>query len=295
MDSPKTLQDKRKLRIAELLYSKKVVPVEEIEDTCRREQLASDPRTIEKDLQVLEPLFGLDRVGSEVRWPSVDLRELFHNTAIGTRLSMRRDSKKRLAKCTVGTLASFEPPPRRLLLCAGSTVYEIAKEIFSRNQLLTIDYVYTNNLLVLCEGIMVNPPNITIELLPGQVERDPGIIMGKGTLNSLRKVPVDTVIMSFGGLSLTEGFSSDKDRDEQEKRVNLRPYKDCKWILIPISWDKIGVVEKLVATDKHLDKSGRRGYIIITDPPEGNIDQQKKHDLRKWASAQRVVKVIYAG
>jgi len=113
-------------------------------------------------------------------------------------------------------------------------------------------------------------------------------------LKWLQRARVDVLITTFGGLSLTEGFSSGNERDVEEKRANLCPHKECRRILIPISWDKIGIVEKIVATDKHLDKSGERDYTIITDPPEGDVDQEKRYELEDWASMQKVVTVIYA-
>ena len=127
---------------------------------------------------------------------------------------------------------------------------------------------------------------------------------GREAIDRLSQTEVDVVITSFGGLTDRKGFTVGEEHDIGEKRMNLRPHRECGHVLIAMDWHKIGsgdVPIKNLAEDPTdvLDcMGGRRTYTIVTNRPSpekaNEKDAHRMTLLKKW-NVQDGVEVRFSG
>ena len=304
---------RRELRLLEELFRRQSVDIEDLVTMYRGEFHILDRRTLLDDVNgtktrqgLRERGFPIEVTGTEMRISPIGLEGLWKGTPIGDRLSRGKESKKLLAKEVVRYLLKLnedlKQDIKRIVLGTGTTVYEAAKEILNHNDELNIRNVHTSNLLVLREFILRKPRNIKIEMSPGTLVRETASLATEEDVERPLPSGVDAVVTSFNGLSYEKGFSTGVANDVREKFSNLCPRKECKWVIIPIEWQKVGFTDVAVVGKRKKRRDvldfvqGTRTYVIITDPPKGTPagkDQGRFKGLEKW-NALDGVEVVYA-
>jgi DeoR/GlpR family transcriptional regulator of sugar metabolism len=287
---------KRRKHIAQEILKNPNISVNELISNVGKVLNIKSGITVKNEVEICKDILALIL--------SMGIYQLWKDTPFEDKLLKEAESKKRLANQLVNFIGENKRHINTLLLGTGTTVYEITKEILSREQELAIRKIYTTSLLVLHAFVLKKPKDIELEMVGGDLNDQTASLISQNGVSYLRKQPVDAVITSFWGLS-EEGFSTAQDFEVDEKLMNLRPNMKCNYIMIPMAWSKIGSTGRLIVKSQKkgekpedvLDfpevKSERqKHYIIFTDYPEGILkekDVDRSKILKCWV--QRGVEV----
>ena len=150
--------------------------------------------TIRRDLTVLEE----ENVIIRVRNGAYSVDEISKKTEeqFIHRFSYNVKEKKEIAEKTIKLIDENTC----IFIDSGSTTLYFAKELPNINY-----YIVTNAINVATELMRKNLP--TVALLGGDVSRNNLVTIGASTLDLLRRINIDTAIMTTTGFSLENGFS----------------------------------------------------------------------------------------
>ncbi|MHC4240856.1 MAG: DeoR/GlpR family DNA-binding transcription regulator [Planctomycetota bacterium] len=207
----------------------------------------------------------------------------FENHAVGRRLHSC-ESKSLLAKKVIDLLISQSPSIHSVFIAAGSSSFCAAQELIQRRgEINTLADIYTNNVPALLE-LLPYGNLFKIRVPEGRIIMEDGTIISDNGIANFKKETFDAAIVSFLGMSFDKGFSSDGERDKNEKMMNLRP-DNCSTIYIALGWEKFGTNEgEIVATvAEGIDLEKK--YIIITNPSKNweNNEPDKLEEYKKWS------------
>jgi DeoR/GlpR family transcriptional regulator of sugar metabolism len=248
--------------------------------------------TIRSDMKDLKGKFPIEINRGNICASSMGLGKMWFDTKIGNRMG-NPESKRKLAEKTFSFIKKHKDDIRILVLGTGTTVHECAKELINRENELHNMRIDTDNLLVLYEFICNRPNKLQLELPKGLLNLDRAALRGPDTIKHFQNLDAEAIITSFSDMSFEKGFCTIHD-DSEEKLANLRPKSNrCRWIIIPIEWDKIGnPTGTPVATTRkeQLDLKKGKKYIIITNkPPEqecnSEVNKNRIEDLNRWKMA----------
>jgi DeoR/GlpR family transcriptional regulator of sugar metabolism len=296
---------RRQLWLLKELFEKHIVPIAALSDTYQKEFHITDSRSLQADLVKLKSIgLPIEMTATEVRVSAQRMRKMWHGTLVGKRLSKRKsmESKERLAKKTVDFIKDNRDDISVLMLGTGTTVWEAAKEILTRENELDITTIYTASVLVLDAFVSRRPGDVTLRMAGGALDERTAWLKSRKGVQFLSKAPVDAVVTSFMGLC-REGFRTAQDYEVDEKLMNLRPHKRCKFVVIPIEWSKIDHEDGELVAEQIERKKGRdvldflggtRQYVIVTDPPRGKLQgrDRDKLDLLEYWRDEKGVQVL---
>jgi len=258
-------------------------------------------RNYVEDLLLKIPIIEVK--GGKVCAVPTTLRQMWSGTPIGDRLGPS-PSKGRLAKGVFLFIEQHKEEIGRLILGAGTTVCECARELMSGASRLGHMRIHTANLLVLHEFVCQKPSNLWIESPSGEVNLNTAALWDSGIAKYFQDIEAQAVVTSFSDMSFEKGFCT-IHHDIEEKRANLKPNpQTCKWVIIPIEWKRMArSANNPVANSRERQLEvidGRRKYIIITDKPSqeewnAEIDDKKLADLDKWKKEYKDgIEIIFA-
>ena len=218
------------------------------------------------------------------------LEGLWEGTVIGARLKKNIQSKQRLAKKGVDFLKTQESI-YSIILGTGTTMYELTKELVGHLDELHVNNIYTTNLLVVREFIHekvfpeVDPK---IHMVQGRLNIRTGSLFSEKGVKYLSDLRTDAVFTSFDGLD-RDRITTGQYQEMSEKIMNIKPAKECKYVIILIEWLKIAKRGPVIVEEEEgkgsanlLDFCPGRKYIIITDPPgEEKMSEGKNPERRK--------------
>lgn len=286
--------------IADELSKKGKLLFTEVERGYEEQFESKSKSTIKRDLRPIE--FLIDKTETALRFSSFITESLWAGTAVGDRLRDKKEEKQKLAKKTVNILIRTDKIDR-VIFGGGTTVYEVAKAIFDIPPYLGIKRIHTCNLLVLCEFIrrkIKEGDSLGIDIAKGELQIEAGMLYSTDGINYLAGLEVDAVITSFYGLCRAD-FYTNQHYEVEEKLANIFPHSECKNIIIPIEWGKIGHHNvDIMGNDRKKRKKfadeikAGRNYVIVTNPPGGKskVDLDKHEILECWKD--KGVKLEYA-
>ena len=150
--------------------------------------------TIRRDLSLLEE----ENVVIRIRNGAYSVDEISKKTEeqFIHRFSYNVNEKKEIAEKTI----RFLDADTCIFIDSGSTTLYFAKELPNENY-----YIVTNAINVATELMRKNLPTVT--LLGGDVSRNNLVTVGASTLDFLRRINIETAVMTTTGFSLENGFS----------------------------------------------------------------------------------------
>ena len=217
---------------------------------------------------------------NKVYWDYLKASQLLDGTKVLVSLYEDVVHKAHLAKKAVDILLEKTDPKLKLnvFMGIGTTVHAVFREMLERRalgKLQHLDTVYTDNLLIVFEYMHHEELGFNLGVLDGRLYRDwTRIGFDKKHLGNNR--PVSLSITSFKGFNKDFGFSSD-DLDEKNKKMSLKPHKDCGIVIVPISLYRFGspgTETDIVAGINDLRENTE--YIFVTDDPVLPRDAIKK-------------------
>lgn len=243
--------------------------------------------TIQDDLKSLKEKFPIEINMDNICVSRMGLEKIWSDTEIGNRMG-KSESKRKLAQRTYSFIMEHKDNIGTLVLGAGTTVHECAKELINHEAELPKMRFDTDNLLVLYEFICNKSNKLHLELPQGLLDWDRAALKGRGPVKYFQNLAADVVITSFSDMSFKQGFCT-IDEDSDKKLTNL--HSDCRWIIIPIEWDKIGTsIGTPIAENIKKQLDFKKKYVIITNIPVGQerdseVNKKKLEDLNKWKNA----------
>jgi DeoR family fructose operon transcriptional repressor len=195
----------RRLRITEYIQQREggVVTIAELSQLLDVSEM-----TVRRDLAFLEGKSILRKVhGGAVAFPSMEGDTPF------TDRSIRSDPQKRI----IGWLAAqLVQDGDRIILDAGTTTLQVARNLTCNNQLTVI----TNNIPISKELSLC--PNITIILLGGMVKHIEMCTVGNMVIEMLSLLSADKYILSANGFSIRMGATETDMVETGVKQAMLR-------------------------------------------------------------------------
>ena len=303
----------RRLGILRELLLRRSISEKEFLIFCKENYGVSDPRTIlAGDIEELKSIgIPIDLTDGKVTIGAIGLEKFWEGEpkTAGGRLGKGKIEKQILANEVVAFLREKrekdEEKIQWLLLGTGTTIYEVTKKILANSGKLDVNHIYTTNLFVLHEFARqkTNPLKIRVEMASGELMIDTVSLYDDKGIEHLQGLKADAVITSFGGLHKNEFHSGMHGNYEiAEKVMNLRPQSQCKYVIIPMEWWKIGNRDQEVRSGEKkgyqlltFPASKERKYVIIIDKSEEEAKQNKeKYDILEWWGGKNGVKVIYS-
>lgn len=214
------LADERYLKILDLVKKKTVVRTQDL-----IEQLGVSRETIRRDLSHLEEQGLVKRVYGGITH--------VHRTT-GEPPYQTRETSNIAEKEAIGRAAAqLVKDGEVVLLDGGTTVTEVARHLYHRNNLTII----TNSLRAAYE--LVPKPSIKVYMLGGHMRDGDFSTSGYLAESALRDFYVDKAIIGAGGVSVDEGVT---DYYEPEARLRRLMAERAKEVILVADHSKIGVV-----------------------------------------------------
>jgi len=155
------------------------------------ERLKISPTTLEKDIKELEEEGLVYKI-----WGGISLKDEFSILPFEKREIINIQEKQIIAREAVKLIN----PGESIGLSAGSTVYELAKQISSGSNIKVVTYGVNTAYLLISKGIEV--------IIPGGVYKDSTYaLIGDTTIEFLRKIHLDKCFLSVNGIDLDYGLS----------------------------------------------------------------------------------------
>ena len=169
---------------------------------------------------------------------------LWKDSETAGRLDQQVIKKGLLAKAIVNDMQAMENV-KWAILGSGTSVHAVARELFERSKTIGIEGISTSNIFVLQEFIR-QKPKIKIEITAGTLDWGTACLLRSHGSPYQEGSAAQIVVTSFSGLT-KEGFHTIPVIDVVEKEQQLDPKStSCRYILIPLEWDKIGRYHQLV-------------------------------------------------
>ena len=163
--------------------------------------------TVRRDLSTLERLGLVRRVHGGVVPPQA-LSSL--ESGLVERDSARVEEKDRIAQAALPLLP---PPGSTVVVDAGSTTARLVAA-WPRDVRLT---VFTHSVPLLAR--LAALPQVDLHLLPGRVRPTTGAAVGSETVEALRRLRADVVLVGTNGLTLEHGLSTPDPEEAATKRA----------------------------------------------------------------------------
>lgn len=205
--------------------------------------------TIRRDLSLLEE----ENVVIRIRNGAYSVDEISKKTEeqFIHRFSYNVNEKKEIAEKTI----KFLDTDTCIFIDSGSTTLYFAKELPNENY-----YIVTNAINVATELMRKNLPTVT--LLGGDVSRNNLVTVGASTLDFLRRINIETAVMTTTGFSLENGFSCGAQGEADIKSAVIAKARKVVMLLdsskvnknLPYTFADIQDVDCLVV-DKNFPKS----------------------------------------
>jgi DeoR/GlpR family transcriptional regulator of sugar metabolism len=262
------LAETRRKQIIDLLRQSETGAVSIIELS---EELKVSDMTIRRDLDFLEKKDLLRRVhGGAVAFALEEPGTPFHE-----RTSEADFQKKAIAQVAAGLVKEGET----IILDAGTTTREVARNLASRNNLTII----TNNILIAEE--MAKCPKINTILLGGILKHIEVCTVGSMVKQALAYLTADKFFLSAAGISLKRGLTDPDMAEVEIKQAMMRAAGEVILVadstkmnitaLVQIA--KIGEINKWVTDDNVLPEIvaafESEGVEVITP----SLGSQNKH------------------
>jgi DeoR/GlpR family transcriptional regulator of sugar metabolism len=212
-------------------------------------QLDVSEDTIRRDLNELA------ESGKLVKVYGGALSKSFHYPFSGREV-YNKDGKKEIAKKATTLIQDGMV----LLLGGGTTMIELAR-IFPENLHCTI---FTISPLVGLE--LVERPNMSVNLLAGQLSADSQIVTGSQVISQLSEIRADLCFLGTNGLSLTHGIT---DSDWEVVQVKKAMIKSAGKTAI------LSIVEKLDSLKKMKICDLNSIDYLITDIDPNSVEMEK--------------------
>ncbi|WP_215845154.1 DeoR/GlpR family DNA-binding transcription regulator [Candidatus Pantoea bituminis] len=159
--------------------------------------------TIRRDIAELEKHQKVKAVSGEVRKAGGESTELPR----AFKVNIARDAKTAIAK-SAANLLNFE---KVIYLDAGTTCYEIARELATRNDLIFItNDIETTNLLI-------KLTRSEVYFIGGRIDKENGSSVGLLASETLSKFNIDLAFISAAAFNATGISSSDENKAQIKK------------------------------------------------------------------------------
>jgi DeoR/GlpR family transcriptional regulator of sugar metabolism len=242
---------RRKDQIIEILrYTGKISKRELIE------KLKVSPATLEKDIEELEKEGLVYKI-----WGGISLKDDLSVLPFEKREIINLQEKQSIAKKAVTLINSGES----IGLGAGTTIYELAKQINPKSNIKIITYAVNTANLLISKGIEV--------IMPGGICKDGTYALaGDMTVDFLRNIHLDKCFLSVNGIDLEYGLS---EVDIHEATVLSTMISVSSEVIALMDHTKIGR-QKLASVCKLEDID-----LIITDnkTPQAYIEEFRKKGI----------------
>lgn len=213
----KILGSYRRQQIVLLLQSQGTVRVADL-----AQRFGVTEVTIRRDLEALEASGLVQRVHGGAMLPDLPLGPDYT-----VRQDLFREAKQRIARATVALLAEGEA----VLLDVGTTTAAVAEELVGRSGLTVI----TNSLPAL--QLLSQAPRLTVVSTGGVVHPGARALVGHITLQTLREVHADRVILSAGGVSVEGGVTVPQDQLVPVKQAMIQAARE---VILVADHSKLG-------------------------------------------------------